>query len=108
MKVNKKALYSLAQYYDNVNSPHLASKEERYKLAHFVVPCIHEPFVEKELFDNFSRMERFFNYTVGDIYSSSNGDATFRYKINDANIAKLLRYIARNGKFPRNHSLRYV
>lgn len=105
MKVNKKALYALAAYYSHCDSCFLCSKEERNQLAHFVEPCILEPFNEQELFNSFARAEIFFKITLGDIYDN---ERALSVKFNDANIAKLLRYIAKNGKFPKHRSLRYV
>lgn len=104
MKVNKKALYALAQYYDAVGLTNVATKEERIILARHVEPCIQEPYNEAELQKAFLHAEVFFKYTAGDIYDRD----VYTAKFNDANIAKLLRYIAREGKFPKHRSLRYV
>ncbi len=100
MKVNKKALYALAAYYDAVNLGEVASIPDRRYLADLVVPCIKDSFNEAELYRSFLHGEVFFR--------SINCDGVYVNMFNDKNIAKLLRYVARNGKFPRNCSLRYV
>lgn len=100
MKVNKKALFALAAYYDALRIDCIAGKAERVDLVEMFIPCIKEAFNEDEITRNFMHAEVFFR--------SVNVEDTYVDRFNDANIAKLLRYIASKGKFPRARSLRYV
>lgn len=101
MKVNKRALYALATYYEATNIKTVAKPAERKLLADMVVPCIEDGFNEKELYRSFQHGEIFF-------HPESTGSGFFYHLFNDENIAKLLRYIAKKGKFPPAKRLKYV
>jgi hypothetical protein len=107
MKVNKKALYALAAYYDAIGLTGPATIAERRALTDLVIPCLNDSFNEAELYRSFQHGEFFFkqHYMPG-FPAEENG--IYCHKFNDKNIAKLLRYIARTGKFPRARALKHV
>lgn len=107
MKVNKKALYALAAYYEAIGITTAASKAERVDLIEMLIPCINDAFNEYTIRRSIVHGEVFFRANFLPSYDYPE-EGVYQHKFNDANIAKLLRYIARNGKFPRNNSLRYV
>ncbi len=109
MIVNKKALYALAAYYDAINLESVATKAERVDLIEMFIPCIKSAFNERELELSILHGEKFFDSRTSTVCESAQEyEATYINRFNDRNIAKLLRYIARTGKFPAHKSLKYV
>jgi hypothetical protein len=93
---NKKALIALADFLEATSNDKPLNENSRKIMVMLVVPCINEEYAFGEWI---MRGEVFFRgIKMEDVYSHNyNGKA----------MAKLLRYIVKNEKFPRNKSLTY-
>lgn len=94
MQVNSKALVALAGYVEALSGNKSLTESDRKLVVSLCKPCIEETF---EYESWIMRGEIFFRpIKMEDAYT---------YNYNGLNVGKLLRYIAKNSKLPRNRSL---
>lgn len=93
---NKKALVALAAFLEATSNDKSLTENERKIMVSLIVPCVNEEYsfgtwlLRGEIFFRGIKMED-----------------TYLHKYNGAAMAKLLKYIVKHEKFPRNGSLRY-
>jgi|ERR1043165_4328265 len=93
MMLNVRAVYKLAQYLEAVGHDVSMSPKDRKLICDMFIPCIEDTFNMKELLVAFTHAEKFFKYDYG-------------FDLNDYNMAKFLRYLAKHEKFPKLRSLK--
>lgn len=95
---NKKALVALADFLEATSNDKSLTENERKIMIALIVPCVNEE-VAYSFGNWFMRGEIFFR--------GIKMEDTYLHKYNGAAMAKLLKYIVKHEKFPRNGSLRY-
>lgn len=100
MKVNKKALYALAAYYESCDNRMHPTESDLNLLMDMFITTIKDSFDMEVLRQTFHHLEKFFKVR-------SNASAYAEY-ICDREIAKFLRYVACYEKFPPFKRLHYV
>jgi len=101
MNLNKRALGALASFYDRRGMVYFGGSDRKV-LRDLFFSCIimQDEYNRSEISRIIQHADIFFRVnTTKDAYTQ---------RLNDKSVAKLLRCIARNGKFPEPRSLRYA